>query len=201
MSSALRVVAYVLVAILGTAELFVLWLVVNPDVPADYRAYFIDHTTTCANIPASGVYAGGMVSFYPDGRDQAKPVKVCGWEGPAGDGTHAVGTSSRLRFAVQEPVTDPVLALEMVAVDKAGSAGQRVSVLLNGEPLGELAVHSGEPQDFTLPLGSQPVAPGTYEITFEFSEALQVGPSDPETRWRSIRLGAAGIVSRRDAGA
>lgn len=201
MSSALRLGAYLLVAVLGAAELSVLWLAANPDVPPSYRAYYLDRTTTCLDIPVSGEYAGGVLSFYDDGREATRPTKVCGWEGPAGDGTHAVGTSSRLRFELEEAVPDPVLAFEMVAVAKGDVTTQRVDVLVNGEPIGEVTVASGEPQSFVLPLGPEPAEPGTYEVTFEFPDALRMGATDPETRWRSIKLGAAGIVTRSEASA
>src|SRR5215217_2437428 len=122
---------------------------VTPDVPEDYRAYYISKTTTCLNQPVSGQYAGGMVSFLPDGGDAAKPIKVCGWEGPAGDGTHAVGTSARLRFALPQAVRNPVLRVEMIAVEKDGrGVTQRVDVLVDGEPVGEIMVTADGPRSF-----------------------------------------------------
>lgn len=196
MSSPLRLGAYALVALFGAFELYTLWLAVNPDVPADYDAYYISKTTTCLNQPVSGDYSGGVVSFLPDGADAAKPIKVCGWEGPAGDGTHAVGTSARLRFALSEPVRMPVLRVEAVAVEKAGQAmDQRVDVLVNGEPVGGILITAGGPKTFDVPLNLPVAGTGTYDITFAFPEAVQMGPTDPPTRWRSIKLSAAGIVA------
>ncbi len=195
MSSSLRLAAYALVALFGAFELYTLWLMVNPDVPADYDAYYISKTTTCLNQPVSGQYAGGMVSFLPDGGDAAKPIKVCGWEGPAGDGTHAVGTSARLRFAVTDAVRNPVLRVEVVAVEKDGRrVKQRIDVLLDGEPVGEVVVNADGPRTFDVPLNLPVAGAGTYDVTFEFPEALKMGQTDPETRYRSIKLSAAGIV-------
>ena len=194
MSSPLRFGAYVLVALFGAFELYTLWLAANPDVPPDYRAYYLTQTTTCLNQPVSGAYQGGILSFLPDGAAAAKPVKVCGWEGPVGDGNHAVGTSARLRFALDTPVRNPMLSVEMVAVKKGDIDTQHVDVLVNGEQIGEITVTAGAPQKFEVPLGTPNAPPGTYDVTFEFPDALQMGPTDPETRWRSIKLSAAGIV-------
>lgn len=194
MSSPLRFGAYLLVALFGAFELYTLWLVANPDVPPDYRAYYLTQTTTCLNQPVSGRYRGGIVSFLPDNAAEAKPIRVCGWEGPVSEGNHAVGTSARLRFALDKAVRDPVLAVEMIAVKKDESDTQRVEVLVNGETVGEITVTADAPQKFEVPLGMPSAAPGTYEVTFEFPDALQMGPTDPQTRWRSVKLSAAGIV-------
>ena len=104
MSRTLRLGAYLLVGLVALFELGVFWLMLHPDVPPDYRAYYIDKTTTCLNQPVSGAYTlGTVIPFTPEGRDAAEPVRVCGWEGPTGDGTHAVGTSSRVRFTYSKP--------------------------------------------------------------------------------------------------
>src|SRR5690606_20431741 len=96
--------AYALTALLLAAYALVLWWALHPTVPDSYRAYYIDQTTTCMDQPVAGTYTlGTVVSFLPDGASAARPMKPCGWEGPAGDGTPAVGTSSRLRFAYAEP--------------------------------------------------------------------------------------------------
>lgn len=201
MSSALRNTAYLLVAALGAFELLVLGLVLNPDVPPDYRAYYIDATTTCLNQPVSGDYPGGVISFLPEGRALAKPLKVCGWEGPAGDGTHAVGTSSRLRFVVREALADPALMLDLIAVNKPGIPTQRVNILVNGQHLDDVIVGPQEPTTVTLPLPPELVAEsgGRYDVTLEFPDATKMGQTDPRTRWRSIKLLAAGITDRPSA--
>lgn len=203
MSSPLRLGIYALVALFGVFELSVLWLIVHPDVPPNYRAYYIDRTTTCLDQPVSGAYAGGLVSFRPDGFDQAKPLRVCGWEGPVGDGTHAVGTSARLRFVTGTAFADPVLTLELVAVTRDGVPGQRVEVLLNDQVIDEITVTSSEAKTFTLtiPADIMAFAAGRYELTLRFPEAIRMGATDPQTRWRSIKLLAAGITERADSSA
>jgi hypothetical protein len=191
-----RIPAYLLVALIGAFQLSVLWLVLNPDVSPDYRGYYLAETTTCLNQPVSGLYAGGMVSFLPPGSADARPLKVCGWEGPAGDGTHAVGTSSRLRFVLGEPPADPTLRLDLIAVARAGT--QRVDVTVNGLYLDQITVGTEEPARFDIPIPPETAADsgGRYEVTLGFPEAMSMGPTDPDTRWRSVKLLAAGIVER-----
>lgn len=187
---------YGLAALLLGFEFVVLWLVLHPNAPDDYRAYYITQTTTCLNQPVPGTYSfGTMVSFLPDGRDAAKPVRVCGWEGPAGDGTHAVGTSARLRFDPKERPGHMALALEMIAVKKDGVPMQRVDIQLNGTSIGTVRVDALTTGRFLLPVPDALVIRGApYEVTLGFPDAVQMGPTDPDARRRSIKLVAAGLV-------
>ncbi|RYG96645.1 MAG: hypothetical protein EON57_14805, partial [Alphaproteobacteria bacterium] len=132
----LALVAYALTALLLAAYALVMWWTIHPNVPDSYRAYYIDQTTTCMNQPVPGTYAlGTVVSFLPDGAAAAKPLKPCGWEGPVGDGTHAVGTSSRLRFSWTEPATGPLaLSLDLIAIKKDDApVPQTVDVVVNDQ--------------------------------------------------------------------
>ena len=193
MSRTLRLGAYLLVGLVALFELGVFWLMLHPDVPPDYRAYYIDKTTTCLNQPVSGAYKlGTVIPFTPEGRYAAKPVRVCGWEGPTGDGTHAVGTSSRLRFTYAEPATALTLKLSMVAVKKDGQTiPQHVEIVANGALVATVPVTGDTAQDFSLPL---PAADGKLEIELRFPDAVQMGPTDPDNRLRSIKLLSAALL-------
>lgn len=194
MSSPLRLGAYVLVGLVALFELGVVWLMLHPDVPPDYRAYYLDKTTTCLNQPVSGSYMlGTVIAFTPEGKDAAKPIRVCGWEGPTGDGTHAVGTSARLRFTYAEPATALILQLSMVAVQKGGHLiPQRVEIVANGTPLDTVSLNAPTPQQFSLPLPAP--AGGKLELEFRFPDAVQMGPTDPDNRLRSIKLLSAALL-------
>jgi len=199
----LALAAYALTAILLCAYAVVMWWVIHPTVPESYRAYYIDQTTTCMNQPVAGTYTlGTVVSFLPDGRDAAKPLKPCGWEGPTGDGTHAVGTSSRLRFAWTESTTGPLsLSVDMIAVKKGGVAmPQAVDVIVNDQKLTTLNVGAEAPAHFDVPVPAGLVTAGRADILFEFPDAVQMGLTDPPTRWRSVKLLAAGLVPATQPG-
>lgn len=196
-SRAFAVLAYGIVALAIAFEVSTVWLMLHPQVPADYRAYYIDQSTTCLNQPVSGEYElGTMVSFRSDGLEQAKPLRVCGWEGPAGDGTHAIGTSSRLRFALPDAQEGPLtLHLELVAVAREGHPSQRVDVQANGVALGMITAPTETPTsvDFTIPPEVTSASPETLEISLHFPDAIRMSPNDSNTRLRSIKLQSAGL--------
>jgi hypothetical protein len=193
LSSTLRLGAYLLVGLVALFELGVFWLMLHPDVPPDYRAYYIDKTTTCLNQPVSGTYTlGTVIPFTPEGREAAKPIRVCGWERPTGDGTHAVGTSARLRFTYAEPATALTLKLSMVAVKKGGQPlTQHVQIVANGTLVDTVTVTGDAPHDFAVPL---PTAGGKLELELRFPDAVQMGPTDPDNRLRSIKLLSAALL-------
>lgn len=183
---------YGLAALVALFELGVAWMSLHPNVPADYRAYYIDATTTCLNQPVSGAYAQGTLIPFTSGHEKLiTPLRVCGWEGPAGDGLHAVGESARLRLKLLGSAHDVHLRLDMVAVDFAGAAGQAVDVIVNGTKVGRAEVKTGTPQrfDFTVPdaiLGAKKL----LDINLAFPNAIRVDPQDSNTRKRSIKLTA-----------
>ena len=194
MSNPLRLGAYLLVGLVALFEFVVFWLMLHPDVPPDYRAYFIDKTTTCLNQPVSGTYSlGTVIPFTPEGREAAKLIRVCGWERPTGDGTHVVGTSARLRFAYSEPATALTLKLTMVPVQKDGQpTTQRVEIVANGTLVETVTLDTLTPQDVSLPLPAP--ANGKLELELRFPDAVQMGPTDPDNRLRSIKLLSAALL-------
>lgn len=194
MSSPLRLGAYLLIGLVALFELGVVWLMLHPNVPSDYRAYYIDKTTTCLNQPVSGQYAlGAVIPFTPEGKDAAKLIRVCGLEGPTGDGNHAVGTSARLRFVYSETATALTLQLAMVAIQKGGNiVPQRVEIVANGMPLDTITLDQPTPQQFSLPLPAP--ADGRLELELRFPDAVQMGPTDPDNRLRSIKLLSAALL-------
>lgn len=185
-------IAYGVVALAIAFELAVVWFMLHPQVPADFRSYYIDRTTTCLNQPVSGDYAlGTTVSFRSDGLERAKPLRVCGWEGPAGDGTHAVGTSSRLRFALPAAEQGPLfLSLELVAVSREGHPAQRIGIEANGIELGVANALAGVPLAVDLEIPAEIVAAetGAVEVILHFPDAISMSPNDSDTRWRSVKL-------------
>lgn len=188
----LHVAAYILVGLAVAFELAVVWFMLHPQVPPDYRAYYIDQTTTCLNQPVSGQYTlGTTVSFVSDGLENARPLRVCGWEGPAGDGTHSVGRTSRLRFAVPPGTSQPLaLHLDLVAVQREGHPSQRIALEANGIALGTVTAQAGIPLgiDLTVPLEALTGHSGTLELALHYADAIRMSPTDSDTRMRAIKL-------------
>lgn len=83
----------------------------------------------------------------------------------------------------------------MLAIAKAGTVmPQTVDVVVNDEEVGTLDVTSGTGQHFEVKLPADLVSQGRSDIVLEFPDAVQMGPTDPSTRWRSIKLQAAGLI-------
>jgi hypothetical protein len=186
---------YGLAALVALFELGVTWISLHPNVPADYRAYYLAQTTTCLNEPVSGAYSNGAELPTISGYERlVATIRVCGFEGPVGDGLHLVGESGRLRFKMIGPQHNLRLTLQMVAVDFAGPAGQDVDVVVNGDPVGGAHVHTGTPQRFSFAIPNTALEPGgLLDVELKVPEALKVAPQDSNTRKRSIKLSAVRV--------
>lgn len=185
---------YAVAAGMALFELGVLWLALHPDVNDDYRSYYIDQTSTCLNQPGiPGTYTlGTTVSFTSDGAHEAKPLRVCGWEGPAGDGTHAVGESSRLRFAIGPHAGPLRLWLSLVAIDHGGYTRQRVEIYANDRFVGRITLGPGAKKAETVAIPPGLVGPdGRLDIVLSYPDAIALAPGDGPSRKRSIKLLAA----------
>ena len=71
---------------------------------------------------------------------------------------------------------------------------QTVDVVVNDEKVATLDVISDTGQQFDIPLPMELVGEGRADVVLEFPDAVQMGPTDPPTRWRSIKLLSAGVV-------
>jgi len=184
----------ILLAILlvGGFELRVAWLALHPAVSDNYRAYYIDQSTTCLNKPVGGGYTlGTTVSFLPDDQAGAWRLRVCGWDGPVGDGTHSVGTTSRLRFQVGGPTSDLVLRMMLTAIAAPGIPEQHLVLTAgSGVPLGEATIPAGTTQmvDFAVPARAIDRSKGRLDVIFAYPTAAEMTPRDSDTHYRAIKL-------------
>ncbi|WP_449394149.1 hypothetical protein [Devosia riboflavina] len=191
--SPLALGAYALAAILALFELAILWQGLHPNVSDDYRAYYIDRTTTCLPQPVTGEYVlGTELNFRSEG-DETRELRPCGWTGPAGDGTHSVGQLSRLRFAASD--TGPLtLMLELTGVTLPGPAKQRVIVSANDQEIGEIAVTPDQTERFTISIPASALdGDGFVDIKLDYPDAISPGKRVSNTYWRSVKLTALSL--------
>jgi hypothetical protein len=174
---------YGVVAALALGELAILVLALRPDVHPDYRAYYLDLTTTCLPRHATGDYKiGTSIRFLP-GEASVRPVVGCGWQGPAGNGLHAVGTLSQLHLKV--PVGEPLsLEVELIAAEIAGT--QPVEVSVDETPVGAISVSMDSPT--TARFALQPQPDGHVTVGIAFPQAVFPYELAPDIDRRSIRL-------------
>jgi hypothetical protein len=196
---------YVLAALLAGAEIAVLALALNPRVHSDYRAFYIDRATTCLNRDRLGSFhLGETVSFrhlerQPERMNRAESMKVCGWTGPAGDGTHSLGETSRLRVKVTGVRGGLVATLEMVPVLRPPQTAQRVVISANGLRVHEVTLTGNAPQkvSFTIPQAALADA-AVLDLEFDYPDSVRQTPVasniyDRAIRLVSLRLGRSGL--------
>jgi hypothetical protein len=182
-----------LAALLAVLELAVLWQALHPNVPDGYRAYYIDRTTTCLPQPVTGAYVLGTEIDFRSGGPDTSELRPCGWEGPAGDGMHAIGQASHLRFAVGE-AQDLTLMLELTGVTLPGAETQQVIVSVNDIEAGEAEVIAGQTDRFTFAVPATALGSGTAEIVLDFPDAISPREGVSNTQWRSVKLTAASLA-------
>ena len=187
---------YLLAALLAGAEIVILGRALNPQVHPDYRAFYIDETTTCLNRDRIGSYRlGETVSFMHLGKQRermkrADAMKVCGWTGPTGDGTYSLGETSRLRVKIpEEPGGGLTATLEMAPMLRPPQTTQRVAVSVNGVRVHEATLSCDTPQkvSFVIP---QAVFDGTgvLDMAFDYPDSVPQTPVASNIYDRAIKL-------------
>lgn len=185
-----RLGGYALAASLASAEAAILAVALNPRVDADYRAFYIDRTTTCLNRDSSARYLfGETISFRRDGEKRATGFKVCGWSGPAGDGTHSLGENSRLRLELPGVGTTVVATLELTPVLRPPQFEQRVRFLVNGIVAGEIRLKGPETRMVSFAVPSAALAHGSIlDVTLQYPDAMPPNRSASDIYKRAIKL-------------
>ncbi|ESZ34515.1 hypothetical protein X731_31150 [Mesorhizobium sp. L2C054A000] len=189
---------YALALVLAVSEIIILALALNPDVNADYRAYYIDRTTTCLNRDAVGSYTPGQtVSFRSDGAKQAAGMMVCGWSGPVADGTHSLGETSRLRLEIPSLSDELTATLQMSAVIRPPQTTQRVIISVNGVRVHEVTLSSKDPTTISFAIPHTAFASAkVLEVTFDYRDGIPPSPAASKIYKRAIKL----VSFRLDAG-
>jgi hypothetical protein len=186
---------YALAALLAGAEIVILGLALNPRVHPDYRAFYIDETATCLNRDRIGSYSlGETISFLHLGKQRermkrADSMKVCGWTGPTGDGTHSLGETSRLRVKIPEIPGDLAATLEMAPMVRPPQTTQRVVISVNGARMHETMLSGETPRKvpFVIP---QAVLAGAeaLDMAFDYPDSIRQTPVASNIYDRAIKL-------------
>jgi hypothetical protein len=186
---------YVLAALLAGAEIVVLGLALNPRVHPDYRAFYIDGTTTCLNRDRVGSFSlGETVSFrhlgrQPERMQRAEGMKVCGWTGPAGDGTHSLGGTSRLRVKVTGVRGGLAATLEMTPVLRPPQTAQRVIISANGVRVHEATLTGDAPQEVSFAIPQAVLANAELlDMAFDYPDSVRQTPVASNIYDRAIKL-------------
>jgi hypothetical protein len=183
-----RFAAWSASAALFAAEAGILFLALRPEVHPDYRAFYIDRSTTCLNKEVAGTYRlGQTVSFRSDGSREAAPLKVCGWTGAVGNGTHSRGHSSRLRIALPGP--PPAVGLTATVELAPVNGPRQVVISVNNMEVRSVTLAAPEPREVVFPIPASAVGGADrLDIRFDYPNPLSTGPMASETQDRAVRL-------------
>lgn len=190
----------VFVALFGLFELWVGWLALNPKVNADYRAYYIDRTSSCFprdEKVATGYYPLGTPVTFVAGRNgyQRDTLRWCGFMAANKQGTRSFGDYGILRLKFDVPDEDLQLTFSSFTNANSKDLPQEVSVVVNGEEVTKLAFKSAKRVDgnIRIPKSLAKAGDGGLEIAFMVP---RIGPpgtnSEPVTL--QIRLEALRVV-------
>jgi hypothetical protein len=183
--------AYALAGALALGELGVLAVALSPDVSADYRAYYVDQSTTCLPRAASGAAIFAATVRLLPGEPVLDALVGCGWQGPAGNGLHSVGTRSQLHLRVP-PGQSLQVELEMVASNETAPR-QRVRASADGIAMGEGAVAGPEPVRLALAVPRAASRDGYVVVQLDLPDAFLPYAIAPEIDRRAVRLLAVGL--------
>ena len=129
-----------IVALIALFDGAALYMVLFPNVTADYRAYYIDRTASCFPRIISGFYPlGEPVSFVPDRNGyKLDTIRWCGFMPPSSTGIRSFGDYGILRMQVPLPGDDLLLTFESWANTDSSKPERDVDVVVNGENVGTL---------------------------------------------------------------
>ena len=183
--------AYALTGCIAAVELAILVMALNPTAGPSYREYYIDKTTTCLDREVDGSYTlRDTYSFLSGGGPKPGKLKVCGWSGPAGNGTHAIGRNTRLRAVVPEFQGGLVATIELSANLIPPVTAHRVEISVNGVLAAKEAITSTENQvvRFAVPQAALARSRTRLDFDFTFPDAYQTRPLAADTTLRGMRL-------------
>jgi hypothetical protein len=189
------VALYSLAVCIALAELAILWLAIHPQVSPEFRAYYIDRTTTCLPQPGTGAYVLGTEIDFRSGGPDTRQLRSCGWDGPAGDGLHALGESSMLHLATNG-ATKLTLMLELTGVTLPGPPQQRIEVSVNGATLGRVELAPDETRRFVFDVPPSALEGHDFaDVRMDFPDAITPREGVANNYKRSIKLVAASLSS------
>jgi hypothetical protein len=134
----------IVVALIALFDAGVLYMVLFPRVSDDYRAYYIERSTSCFPRIISGYYPlGEPISFVP-ARSGFKldSIRWCGFMPPSTTGVRSFGDYGIFRIVTKLPDDDLLLTFSSWANTDSSKPERDVDVLVNGENVETLVFKS-----------------------------------------------------------
>lgn len=184
------------VALIAVFDLGVLYMVLRPNVSPEYRAYYIDRTSSCFPRVISGFYPlGEPVSFTGahNGYNQ-DTIRWCGFLPPSSTGIRSFGDYGILHLKFPDPGEDLLLTFESWVNSDSNQPKRNVDVVVNGERVDVLTYAGAGRVDGKIVIPERLVAAGngTMEIRFDVPRTGPPGtngePVTLQLRLESLRL-------------
>jgi hypothetical protein len=204
----------VAIGLIAIFDLGVLYMVLNPRVSDDYRAYYITRTASCFPRLISGFYPlGEPLSFVPGSHNgyDLDTTRWCGFLPPSSTGIRSFGDYGILKLKFPDPGEDLLLTFTSWVNSGADKPARPVEVLVNGDRVGTLNFTSFARIDGKIIIPASVVAAGKGEMEIRFN-VPRTGPpgtnGEPVTlqlRMESLRLVALseappGMIGAKKAG-
>jgi hypothetical protein len=160
-----------IIALIAIFDLYVLVLVLRPNVADDYRAYYIDRTTSCFPRLISGYYPLGEPVSFIAGRPgyDRDSIRWCGFMPANNQGIRSFGDYGILRLRFADPKQDLLLTFTSYANVFENTAPRDVAVLVNDTRL-ETLHFTGQQRvlgKIVVPAAVVAKGKGGVEIKFE----------------------------------
>jgi hypothetical protein len=158
-------------AVVAAFEAAVLVMIATPRVSADYHAFFIDRSTLCWPLDASGeIEPGREISFLPADRENgAQNVLECGWNLGYANGVWSNGPEARLRFKL--PSGPARLAMSLYPYLTEEHPQQRVEVSAGRWQLARLVLTTGDTPRREVNIPPEAIEDGEVLLTLRFPDA------------------------------
>ena len=191
-----HLIATALIAVFGVV---VLYMVLNPRVADDYRAYYIDRTSSCFPRIVTGYYKLGEPASFVANRNGMKrdSIRWCGFMPVKNDGIKSFGDYGILKLRFPVPDEDLLLTFSSWANTGADKPARDVNVIVNGETLGTITFKTSKRVNGKIVV-PQRVAKASAEDGMQIKfEVPRIGPpgtnSEPVTL--QLRLEAVRLVA------
>ena len=193
----------VLIALFGAFELVVIWLAFHPNVAEDYRAYYIDRTSSCFprdESAANGAYIlGTPISFVPDRWGHTRDnLRWCGFIASSGPGIRTFGDYGIVRLRFAPPAEDLRVTFTGFANANNKDPAREVTIVANGTAIGTVSFTDARrvTGEAIVPANVAAANPaGGLDLRFEVPRIAPPGTnSEPITlqlRLQALRVAAA----------
>jgi hypothetical protein len=184
------------VLLIAVFDLGVLYMVLRPNVSPEYRAYYIDRTSSCFPRVISGFYPlGEPVSFNSvhNGYNQ-DTIRWCGFLPPSPTGIRSFGDYGILHLEFPDPGEDLLLTFESWTNTDSEKPKRDVDVVVNGEHVAVLTYAGAGRVDGSIIIPERLVKAGNgmMEIRFDVPRTGPPGtngePVTLQLRLESLRL-------------